>query len=345
MPTNNLRRVPMDQVFGLIETKEENWLWDGYLLPGSVTLLTSLWKSGKTTLITGLLQQLARGGTFLGRAVAPGRAWIVSEESEADWAARMRVMPIGPHTQLLARPFRGRPSIDEWNALIDDARDAGQRRELDLFIVDPLASFLPGRCESDAATLLEMLQPLHRLANEGVAVLLLHHPRKKPSEPGHSARGSGALLGFVDIVLEQTRYSKLKSDYYRRLIVALSRKPATPDRLAYEWNPANGQFAAVFDERNAQFNDNWALVTKILQTRKLAITHLELLHDWPSDQERPAASTLYEWLNRGHAEKRVRREGAGTRRNPWRYRLKNKDDEYYDRGELPPLRELGPLFG
>ena len=56
--------------------------------------------------------------------------------------------------------------------------------------------------------------------------------------------------------------------------------------------------------------------------------------------DKPVASVLYEWLNRAHAEKRIRREGAGTRMNPWRYRLENEDDEYYDRGELPPLREL-----
>jgi hypothetical protein len=27
-----------------------DWLWDGYLARGSVTLLTSQWKTGKTTL-------------------------------------------------------------------------------------------------------------------------------------------------------------------------------------------------------------------------------------------------------------------------------------------------------
>ena len=62
--------------------------------------------------------------------------------------------------------------------------------------------------------------------------------------------------------------------------------------------------------------------------------------DWPSDQEKPAPCALYEWLNRAFQGKRVRREGAGTRNDPWRYRLENKDDKFYDRGELPPLREL-----
>jgi hypothetical protein len=31
------------------------WLWQGYLIPGAVTLLTSQWKSGKTTLVSVLL--------------------------------------------------------------------------------------------------------------------------------------------------------------------------------------------------------------------------------------------------------------------------------------------------
>jgi hypothetical protein len=44
-------------------------------------------------------------------------------------------------------------------------------------------------------------------------------------------------------------------------------------------------------------------------------------------------------------EKLVRREGAGRRLNPFRYRLPNEDDEYRDRGELPPLRDLEEAWG
>jgi hypothetical protein len=272
--------------------------------------------------------------------VRRGSALVVSEESIAQWAARLRQTPIGPSVKLMARPFRGRPSIEEWNALVDDAREMRSRGELDLLVIDPLAAFLPGRCESDAATLLEMLQPLHALAVEGAAVLLLHHPRKKPSEPGHSARGSGALLGFVDIVLELSRYCHLKSDACRRQIIALSRKAETPDRLAYELDPATGQFKPLANPRTQQFEDNWALLRGILEKRKQAVTHKELLKDWPGDQARPSEVTLYEWLNRAFEEKRLRREGSGTKTDPWRYRLENEDDAYYDRGEFPPLRDF-----
>ncbi len=193
MSDNTLRKVPMSGIIGLVEEKTIGWLWDGYLFPGDITLLTSLWKAGKTTLLAGLLRQLGEGGEFLGRPVRRGSARSFPRNRPRN-GRRLRQMPIGSNVQLMARPFRGRPSIEEWNALVDDAREMCLRGELDLLVIDPLASFLPGRCESDAATLLEMLQPLHALAVEGAAVLLLHHPRKKPSEPGSAGAAPGRCL-------------------------------------------------------------------------------------------------------------------------------------------------------
>jgi hypothetical protein len=206
-----------------------------------------------------------------------------------------------------------------------------------------LASFLPGRSESDAGTLLEMLQPLQRLAAAGVAVLVLHHPRKKPSDEGSSARGSGALLGFVDIILELHRFGQLQSDDRRRRLFGASRHPATPRQLVYKWDKETGEFVRVSDPFLDRFHDNWEQVRAILAGRTTAATHHELLNDWPPDRAKPVASVLYEWLNRATEGKLVRRFGTGRRSDPYRYRLPNEDDEYRDRGELPPLRELEGL--
>ena len=142
--------------------------------------------------------------------------WVVSEESAQHWAGRLSLMPVGPHARLVSRPFRGRPSAEDWRNLIGRATEARAVGELDLLVIDPLASFLPGRCESDAATLIEALQPLHGLTDCGAAVLLLHHPRKDAREAGSLARGSGALLGFVDTSAELTRYGTTPSDGCRR---------------------------------------------------------------------------------------------------------------------------------
>ena len=121
MPTNDLQPIPMDAVSAGSGAETARWLWDGFLHPGDVTLLTSQWKTGKTTTLCGLLQQLGDGRPFLGRATRPAKAWVVSEESPSVWAERLAVLPVGAHTKLLARPFRGRPTVGQWNQLLERA--------------------------------------------------------------------------------------------------------------------------------------------------------------------------------------------------------------------------------
>lgn len=328
--------MAMDALDGGAAVASAGWLWEGYLMPGDVTLLTSVWKTGKTTLLAGLLQSFAAGTPFLGRATRPGRAWVVSEESRDQWQERVRSLPIGPHVQLIARPFQGRPAPEAWDRLIDRAIEARP----DLFVVDPLASFLTGRSESEVTTLLEALQPFRRLTAAGMAVLLLHHPRKKAASVGSTARGSGALLAFVDATMELTRYSTIKTDANRRLIRAQSRRGDTPDRLAYEWDKKTGAFAETADPRHRQFEENWQTILGILKEREVAIAHKEIAECWPPDADKPGLSTLYSWMALAYERKLIRREGQGNSKDPWRYRLEDEDDPYYDRGELPPLRDL-----
>src|SRR5205823_12189701 len=73
------------------------WVWHGYLAAGAVTLLTSQWKSGKTTLLAVLLARLHHGGQLAGAAVAAGKAIVVSEEPAALWANRGQALCFGPH--------------------------------------------------------------------------------------------------------------------------------------------------------------------------------------------------------------------------------------------------------
>ena len=103
MTRTEFRCVPMTELPAGPAGPGGVWLWDGYLAPGNITLLTSQWKTGKTTLLTGLLRCLGTGEPFLGRPVTAGTALVVSEESPDHWADRLARMPVGPHARLLAR--------------------------------------------------------------------------------------------------------------------------------------------------------------------------------------------------------------------------------------------------
>src|SRR5438046_10696915 len=98
---------PTSDEFGLDGAADLEWVWDGYVGSGQVTLLTSQWKCGKTTLLSVLLARMAAGGTLAGRAVRPGSVVVLSEEAKALWAGRAQRLGIGPHARFLCRPFRG----------------------------------------------------------------------------------------------------------------------------------------------------------------------------------------------------------------------------------------------
>ena len=81
------QRVLPSELTGACQNREP-WLWHGYLGPGKMTLLTSQWKSGKTTLVSILLKRMETGGELAGLAVAAGRAAVFTEEGKPDWKLR-----------------------------------------------------------------------------------------------------------------------------------------------------------------------------------------------------------------------------------------------------------------
>jgi hypothetical protein len=181
------------------------WLWHGYLLPGNITLFTSAPKCGKTTLLALLLHHLRGGGSLAGQALRPGKALVLTEESSAIWQDRRRRLSLSDHVCFSCRPFRTRPTPDRWEQTIDRLLELTALHAFDLVAFDPLASFLSASAESHAPTMLDWLGPLHRLAERGLCVLLLHHPSRRERGLGLSARGSLALVGFADIIVELHR--------------------------------------------------------------------------------------------------------------------------------------------
>src|SRR5262249_6935885 len=157
------------------------------LLPGAVTLLTSLWKSGKSTLLSVLLDRLKTGGDLGGRPVRAGRAVVLSEEPRDLWWQRGQKLDLDGHVTWFCKPFRARPTPDQWLDLIDQVGRMHDRQRVDLLAIDSLANLAPWRSENDSVDMLKALAPLQRLTERGLSILLAHHPRKGPVVPGQAA--------------------------------------------------------------------------------------------------------------------------------------------------------------
>src|SRR5260370_34787627 len=250
-----------------------SWLWHGYLALGKVTALISASKSGKTTLVSHLLARMAQGGQLASLAVTPGRAIVVSEEDTSDWDARCRLLGIGQNVQFLCRPFQGaRPTDEQWFALIASLEALHRRESLDLVVIDPLATLLPGYAETCAPKMLDCLLPLQALAKLGPAVWLPHHPAKSKRADGQAARGSSALTGFADIVIELSCLHRARSPDRRRRMCAYSRYVQTPRHLIIELNADRSDYLVRTDAAGIPLVRTWSDVYDMLANawRKLS---------------------------------------------------------------------------
>src|SRR5262249_32904691 len=130
-----------DQNLMAADQEGSDWLWHGLLARGHVTLLTGLWKTGKTTLLSLLLARRKQGGSLAGLAVQPGKTVVVSEESAALWADRARRHDFGGNVCFFPQPFLNIPSPTEWRALLERINQLHDQHGVDLLVIDPLARF------------------------------------------------------------------------------------------------------------------------------------------------------------------------------------------------------------
>src|SRR6516162_3611355 len=175
-----------------------DWLWRGYLAPGQLTLLTSLWKSGKTTLLSVLLARMKGGGDLLGMTVRPTRVLILSEENRNLWAMRQQRLDIGGHAQVICQPFGGKKPADaDWRSLLDQSAGLLGTEGSRLLVIDTVATLMPTGVETNADCMVRALAPLRGLAAQGIAIWLMHHPHKGKPRAGQWSRGSGSLPASV----------------------------------------------------------------------------------------------------------------------------------------------------
>jgi hypothetical protein len=310
-----------------VSARRGPWLWQGYVAPGSVTLLTSQWKSGKTKLMSVLLRRLRAGGTLAGLPVRAGKAVVISEEPSEHWERRSMRLPFGPQVCWLCQPLRGKPTLPEWERLLDHVLTLHREYVLDLVVIDALAGFLPGS-ENDAGAVLAALLPLRRLTSAGLAVWPLHHPKKGPTLLGQAARGSGALAASVDILLEMSWYGDPDDGDRRRRLRAFSRFEETPRRLVIELSADGGDYLSRGDFEEDAFAQTWQRLESVLAGAGRKLTRGDILRAWPPAEPRPQPHALWRWLERGVAEGKVRRAGSGRKGDPFRYWLAAQEEEW-----------------
>jgi hypothetical protein len=316
------------------------WVWHGYIAAGATTLLTSRWKAGKTTLLSVLLTRLGRGGELAGAAVRAGKVVVVSEEAPDLWARRGEKLGFGSHLGFFCRPFLGKPSADQWLDLIDRLADIHRKRKLALVVIDPLANVLPGADENGAAAMIAALAPLQRLTAAGLAVLILHHPRKDSKSSDPEPRGSGALPGFVDVLIDLDE-PRVVGDRRRR-VRAVSRFEETPGERLIELTADGTDYTVIENPGGEEFTAGWEVLRMVLDEARKKMTRRDMLKLWPPDFPKPSDGTVWRWLDRAVELGHISRQGTGRRNEPFEYWMPERE-EWFDEVILSPLPALPPL--
>jgi hypothetical protein len=316
--------VPISHVAKRAGRKIE-WVWEGYLPRGGMTLLTALWKVGKTTLLTHLFRAFCRKEKmFCGRLLIPSKVLIVSQEPDAIWAKRRQqhgLKDAVAHFQGgdsdYPQPFKVKPNHRQWESLVAHLAARVKPNDYGLVVIDPIADFWPVENENDASEVTAALLPLRQITHAGANLLLLHHPRKSGGKEGTAPRGSGALMGTVEVLMEMERVRPNDLSNRERLIRAVSRYDETPKQLVIELTKEG--YVARGSRTEAAADRYCRQILNILPSSAPGLTVPEIREKWPEGFTKPSGTSLRNVLREGEKQGKWVRTGSGARNDAGRY--------------------------
>jgi len=290
---------------------EPEWLLDGYLAPGSITLEAGRPKVGKSTTTFGMLDALGRGVPFLGRATRQTASLLLSEERHGTLADKAERLDL-PGVHLLMRAEVGDRS---WPEVVAEATDYCHANEIGLLVVDVWDKWigLQGSSENDAGSVLEALGPLEAAAASGLAILIVCHQRKAQGSHGEAVRGNNALAGGVDIIVEVERLGD--SEPSARVLRASSRYSATPEELVFV---REDEGLVVADREALAFQGDRKRLIAAAETLAAKGEHEPTTGDLANEIPDLSASTARDRLNNLSDFKR---RGEGKKGDPHRWIL------------------------
>jgi len=200
----------MTTTYADIEPLRTQWLWDGRIARGEVTLIAGAGAVGKGQLLSDLVARVSRGDWMPGcepadgeeaERPAPGTVIMVTPEDDPNETQVWRLRAAGADLSRVVdltlldsgAPFELPSAVPALRALIEQLQDEG-RNPL-LVDIDPLLAVTERPISTNLAAR-RVMAPLQRMAKEtGVAVVMVHHTVKSGSVAG--SKGLTDVLRYV----------------------------------------------------------------------------------------------------------------------------------------------------
>jgi hypothetical protein len=209
-----------------VKPKSIEWLWEGMIPKGKLTMFTGESGIGKTQILCSIAATITRGGYFPGEQMHCRQADVLYLSGEDDLADTLvpRFIasggrPEGFHNQPAIRTDGSVFSIGE---VIPEVRDhLFDHPDIVLWIIDPITAFCGDNFDNNDVTSVRALATkIKGLAEDtGIAILVLNHLTKDSKNRSvHRILGSGAWVHAPRTVLAacvndgQHYFGKLKAN-------------------------------------------------------------------------------------------------------------------------------------
>ena len=151
-----------------------------------------------------------------------------------------------------------------WADLVQTIAEDAMRDGYGLLVIDTLAKLAGIVNENDSGECALAMVPLQNAAHDGLAILVCRHERKSGGEVGESGRGSSAISGDVDVIL-QLRRPEGNQPSTRRVIESLSRYSETPEKVVIELTEDG--YVLLGDEEAVSLADALRMVSALIGGR------------------------------------------------------------------------------
>jgi len=187
--------------------------------------------------------------------------------------------------------------------------------------------------ENAAGEVSQAVACMRELCRAGAGVLAVHHPRKSGGENGTAVRGSGALPGAVDVIVELRQYASDDEADRRRVLTCRGRFEDHPPETVAELG-TDGVYRIIGDRTEARRADLAETILSILPGEGVGLTVEEVCEAWPGGKP-PGLRNMRSTLNQGFSRDFWHRQGTGNKGDPYRYRR-------FDSGSQNPEGEPEP---
>ena len=294
------------------------WLWRGFIGRGLTSLFSAKPKLGKTTLTFDFMKSAAEDKPFLGQPVnLKGKILLLTEEPLILIKRRVDRLELADEKLLVIQKVY----MKNWTDVLNQVRLAIEKENVELIILDTLASFWGVEIENDAHDVISALQPLQAISQEkNVALLLIHHLRKMQGTDGSAHRGSGALLAIVDIAIE---FHKSASGGTRRELKALSRFEETMLEITAEQK--DGSYSGLGSPGDLQHDEICRKIIDLLpEPGGVSIDRDSIMERL---NPKPSESLVKKILSELAQGEKIEQHGKGTKGSPFQYRKKGVSNE------------------